>query len=56
MSGRRLHEGVCFVLKPYATWSDGDGEKELNWGDTVVITGNGARRLGDRPHELIVRD
>ena len=56
MSGRRLQEGVCFVLKPYATWSDANGGKQLNWGDTVVITANGARRLGDRPHELIVRD
>jgi Xaa-Pro dipeptidase len=56
MGKRILEEGVCFVLKPYATWSDEHGEKELNWGDTVVITQDGARRLGGRPHELIVKD
>ena len=56
MSDRVLQEGVCFVLKPYATWLDEDGEKELNWGDTVVITQGGARRLGDRPHELIIQE
>jgi len=56
MGERVLEEGVCFVLKPYATWSDGLGEKELNWGDTVVVTRDGARRLGERSHELIVRD
>jgi Xaa-Pro dipeptidase len=50
-----LEEGVCFVLKPYATWADAHGAKELNWGDTVVITRDGARRLGERPHELIIR-
>ncbi|MPZ15262.1 MAG: M24 family metallopeptidase [Chloroflexi bacterium] len=56
MPGRRLEEGVCFVLKPYAEWSDANGLKELNWGDTVVITKDGARRLGTRPHELIIID
>lgn len=56
MGERALREGVCFVLKPYATWTDSQGEKELNWGDTVVITRDGARRLGQRPHELIVHD
>lgn len=56
MGDRVLEAGVCFVLKPYAVWSDAKGEKELNWGDTVVITASGARRLGARPHEIIVVD
>ncbi len=56
MPERVLKEGVCFVLKPYATWIDSFGEKELNWGDTIAITRDGARRLGGRPHEFIVRD
>jgi Xaa-Pro aminopeptidase len=53
---RRLEPGVCFVLKPYAEWTDGGGPKGLNWGDTVVITETGARRLGSRPHELVIRE
>ena len=56
MGDRVVEEGVCFVLKPYARWTDHAGEKELNWGDTVVITAEGARRLGARPHEIIVND
>jgi Xaa-Pro aminopeptidase len=56
MPERALEAGVCFVLKPYATWEDASGRHELNWGDTVVITDDGARRLGNRPHEIIVRD
>jgi Xaa-Pro dipeptidase len=56
MGERVLEEGVGFVLKPYATWADERGPKELNWGDTVIVTRDGARRLGNRPHELIVKD
>lgn len=56
MAERILEPGVCFVLKPYAAWSSASGANELNWGDTVVITRDGARRLGQRTHELIVKD
>ncbi len=56
LSDRVLEPGTCFVLKPYAEWTDENGPKALNWGDTVVITRGGARRLGTRPHELVIRD
>jgi Xaa-Pro aminopeptidase len=56
MEDRALEVGSCFVLKPYAQWTDAKGPKELNWGDTVAITNDGPRRLGSRPHELIIRD
>jgi Xaa-Pro dipeptidase len=53
---RVLKEGVCLAVKSYVTWTDEYVDKKLGWGDTVVITRDGARRLGARPHELIVRD
>lgn len=56
MEDRALEVGTCFVLKPYALWTDDNGPKELNWGDTVAITSDGPRRLGSRSHELIIRE
>ena len=47
-----LRENMVFVCKPAAI--SADGEYICQWGDTVVVTENGGRRLGKRPHELAV--
>jgi Xaa-Pro dipeptidase len=48
-----LKEGCCFALKPSALL---DGKLEYGrWGDSVVVTARGARRLGTRPQELFVQ-
>lgn len=47
-----LRENMVFVCKPAAI--SADGEYNCQWGDTVVVTKNGGRRLGTRPHELAV--
>jgi Xaa-Pro dipeptidase len=50
----QLEEGMAFILKPRVRASE--GKDHLSIGDTVVVTGNGARRLGKRKLELITRD
>jgi Xaa-Pro dipeptidase len=50
-AGWKLEENVVFVLKP--TVATPDGRKRLYWGDCVVCTPEGARRLGKRPVEVI---
>jgi len=47
-----LKENMVFICKPAAIAAD--GESISTWGDTVVITKNGGRRLGKRPHDLAV--
>jgi Xaa-Pro aminopeptidase len=47
----KLEENVVFIVKP--TVSTPDGRKRLYWGDCVVCTNRGARRLGKRPIEVI---
>jgi Xaa-Pro dipeptidase len=47
----QLEENVVFVLKP--TVATRDGRKRLYWGDCVVCTPAGARRLGKRPIDVI---
>ena len=47
---RILAPGWCFVYKPSARV----GEYHLNWGDTVAVTEDGARRLGKAPQEIMV--
>lgn len=47
-----LKENMTFIFKPAAVTADGNSL--CTWGDTVVITANGARRLGTRPHDLCV--
>jgi Xaa-Pro aminopeptidase len=47
-----MRENMVFVCKPAAI--SADGEYTCQWGDTVVVTKNGGRRLGKRPHELAV--
>ncbi|HZS64460.1 MAG TPA: M24 family metallopeptidase [Xanthobacteraceae bacterium] len=47
-----LQENMVFVFKPSATTAD--GKSICTWGDTIVVTPQGGRRLGQRPHALAV--
>jgi hypothetical protein len=53
VDGRVLEEGVCFALLSRTAWGEPSSERTLTWGDTVVITASGARRLGSRPQEFL---
>jgi Xaa-Pro dipeptidase len=46
-----LEENSCFIVKPVVMTED--GTRRVMWGDTVVVTANGARRLGTRPAPLV---
>ncbi len=50
--GVTLQENMVFICKPSAI--SADGSSISTWGDTVMITPNGGRRLGKRPHDLAV--
>jgi len=50
--GVAIRENMVLVCKPSAI--SADGEYICQWGDTVVVTKNGGRRLGKRAHELAV--
>ena len=47
-----LLENMVFICKPSAITTD--GQYICTWGDTVVVTKNGGRRLGKRTHDLAV--
>jgi Xaa-Pro aminopeptidase len=47
-----LQENMVFIYKPCAI--SADGTSICTWGDSIVITANGGRRLGKRPHDLAV--
>ncbi len=47
----QLEENVVFILKP--TVATPDGQKRLYWGDCLVCTSQGPRRLGKRPVDVI---
>ena len=47
-----MRENMVFICKPSAI--SADGEYTCQWGDTVVVTKSGGRRLGKRPHDLVV--
>src|SRR6266404_169106 len=47
-----LQENMVFICKPSAI--SADGQSISTWGDTVVITKTGGRRLGKRQHDLAV--
>ncbi len=47
-----MRENMVFICKPSAI--SADGEYICQWGDTVVVTKNGGRRLGKRAHELVL--
>lgn len=49
--GVALRENMVFIFKPSARSADGS---ICTWGDSVVVTPNGGRRLGKRPHDLAV--
>jgi Xaa-Pro aminopeptidase len=50
--GVPLRENMVFICKPSAITAD--DQYICTWGDTVVVTANGGRRLGKRPHDLAV--
>jgi Xaa-Pro aminopeptidase len=50
--GVTLRENMVFIYKPSAITAD--NQYITTWGDTIVVTRNGGRRLGKRPHELAV--
>ncbi len=47
-----LRENMVFICKPSAI--SADGNSICTWGDTVVVTARGGRRLGKRAHDLAV--
>ena len=47
-----LQENMVFICKPCAI--SADGTSICTWGDSIVITAKGGRRLGKRPHDLAV--
>jgi len=47
-----IKENMTFVFKPSV--GTADGASLCTWGDTVVVTANGGRRLGTRRHDLAV--
>ena len=46
-----IKENTVFIVKPTVTTAD--GRKRLYWGDCVVVTPDGPRRLGKRPIDVI---
>jgi len=48
----QLRERMVFVLKPGVLSATDD--YPITWGDTVVVTANGGRRLGTRPHGIVI--
>ena len=50
--GVALRENMVFICKPSAITAD--NQYICTWGDTVVVTKKGGRRLGKRPHDLAV--
>jgi Xaa-Pro aminopeptidase len=50
--GVTLQENMVFICKPSAISAGGDSIS--TWGDTVVVTKAGGKRLGRRPHDLAV--
>jgi Xaa-Pro dipeptidase len=48
-----LRENMVFIFKPSAETESGP-KYICTWGDTVVVTPSGGRRLGKRPHDLAV--
>jgi len=47
-----LRERMVFILKPQV--HSADDRYNITWGDTVVVTPKGARRLGTRPHGIAI--
>lgn len=51
MAGWKLEENSVFEVKPLV--STADGTRKFMWGDTVVVTPGGAKRLGTRAAPLV---
>ncbi len=49
-----LRENMAFILKPSAETADGMPKSICTWGDTIVVSRSGGRRLGKRPHDLAI--
>ncbi len=50
--GVPVRERMVFILKPQVhTASD---SHNITWGDTVVVTPSGGRRLGTREHGIVI--
>jgi Xaa-Pro aminopeptidase len=49
----RIRAQTALVVKPYAYVPAQPAHYNVTWGDTVVVTDAGARRLGTRHHALI---
>ncbi|MFM2128629.1 MAG: hypothetical protein RL477_175 [Pseudomonadota bacterium] len=49
-----LKENMVFILKPSAEVGSGASKYICTWGDTVVVTKSGGKRLGTFPHDLAV--
>ena len=49
---QQLEANMVFILKPFVRAAD--GVSDCTWGDTVVVTPDGGRRLGRRVHDLAV--
>jgi Xaa-Pro aminopeptidase len=47
-----LVEKMVFILKPQVHTAADDAN--INWGDTAVVTKDGGRRLGSRPHGIAI--
>ncbi|MEE8139784.1 MAG: M24 family metallopeptidase, partial [Alphaproteobacteria bacterium] len=50
----RMEENMVLIFKPAAETPG--GTHICTWGDTVVVTPDGGRRMGKRPHELAVAE
>jgi len=49
-----LKENMVFIVKPSVETANGTTKSICTWGDTVVVTQDGGKRLGTLPHDLAV--
>ena len=49
-----LQNNMVFIFKPSVEVGEGANKSICTWGDTIVVTPNGGKRLGKRPHDLAV--
>jgi methionine aminopeptidase len=47
-------EKMVFIVKPSVETANGTTKSICTWGDTVVVTQDGGKRLGTLPHDLAV--
>jgi Xaa-Pro aminopeptidase len=60
MAGQPILANTTFILKPLLQAAEAPVPSarthDVTWGDTIVVTETGARRLGSRPRELTIID